>query len=156
MASYNASFTSARTTLPFSALNLSTDDYYAVYDFWEERYYGTARRTLDVDVGPGSVRVLALRPYRDRPMFLSTDAHITQGATDLTALNWDGATRRLSGAFRAVENTEYNLSFLVPEGYELKEITSSLGSVPSETAGKVLRLKFRCPRSESVTWSIQF
>lgn len=147
---------SARTTLPFSALNLSTDDYYAVYDFWEERYYGTARGTLDVDVGPGSVRVFALRPYRDRPMFLSTDAHITQGATDLTALNWDGESRRLSGAFRAVENTEYNLSFLVPEGYEVKEISSSLESVPSEREGRVLRLKFSSPRSESVTWSIQF
>lgn len=147
---------SAKTTLPFSALKLSTDDYYAVYDFWEERYYGTARGTLDVDVGPGSVRVLALRPYRNRPMFLSTDAHITQGATDLTALNWDGESRRLSGAFRAVENTEYNLSFLVPDDYEAGEIVTSLGSVTSDTTGRVLRLTLKCPRTESVTWSIQF
>ena len=147
---------SAKTTLPFSALGLSTDDYYAVYDFWEDRYHGTAQETLDVDVAPGSVRVLALRPYRDRPMFLSTDAHITQGATDLTALNWDREGQRLTGTFRAVENTEYNLSFLIPEGYEAKKISSSLEDVASETESKVLRLKFNSPRSEDVTWRIQF
>ena len=144
------------TTLPFSALNLGPDDYYTVYDFWEDRYYGTAQETLEVNVAPGAVRVFGLRPYRDRPMFLATDSHYTQGATDFTGLKWDADNRRLSGAFDAVKDTTYGLRFLIPDDYEVQNIETSLGTMPSETRSRVLRLSIACPRSESVTWSIQF
>ncbi len=144
------------TTLPFSALKLDPDKYYTVYDFWEDRYYGTARETLEVNVSPGTVRVFGLRPHRDRPMFLSTDSHFTQGATDFTALKWDAGDRRLSGAFDAVKGTTYGLRFLIPDSYEVRNVETSLGPMPSETRDRVLRLAIACPRSESVTWSIQF
>lgn len=155
VAVFNGDDRETTTTLPFSALRLMSDEYYAVYDFWEERYFGTAQRTLEIHVEPGGVRVLCLRPYRNRPMFLSIDGDLTQG-TNVSRVTWDRPGRKLSGSFQAMENTPYTLRFLVPEDYEPGEIITSLGSVPSETADRVLRLNFNSPRSESVTWSIQF
>lgn len=155
VAVFNDGDSETTTTLPFSALRLRGDEYYAVYDFWEERYYGTARTSLDVSVPPGEVRVLCLRPYRERPMFLSIDSDLTQGRT-VSRVRWNRSERKLSGTFQAIENTPCTLRFLVPEAYETGEVTTSIGNVRSEQEGRVLKVEFQCPKTEVVSWDISF
>jgi len=45
----------AARTIPLGFTSLGLDDaaYYTVYDFWQDKYYGTARWKLDVKVAPG-------------------------------------------------------------------------------------------------------
>ncbi|MBI4559525.1 MAG: alpha-galactosidase [Candidatus Hydrogenedentes bacterium] len=140
----------------FSRLGLNPEKYYTVYDFWRDRYYGTARERVDLNVPAGSVCLLGLRPYLERPMFLSTDRHFTQGATDFTALSWDEAARVLSGVFDGIEDTVYNLRVLVPENFTVRDTKISCGPVQTSMDGRVLKIGFHCARQGPVDWSVQF
>ena len=154
---FNWDETAGQTTpLSFAQLGLEPDAYYAVYDFWRDTYYGVAQRQLNVEVPPASVRLLCLRRYEDHPMFLSTDRHYTQGATDFTALQWNPQTRQLAGTFNAIANTGYNLRVLVPESYTPSATTTSIGQPTTQQEGRILRIAFHCATDASLTWSVQF
>lgn len=140
----------------FSDLGLAYDRYYTVYGFWEETYYGTASNRLSITVPPGSVRLLCLRPHEIRPMFLSTDRHYSQGATDFVALEWDDATRELRGSFEGVADTSYTLRVLVPEPYAMKRVSASCGEPVTRMDGRVLVIQFHCDEAGAVNWSAGF
>ncbi len=145
-----------KVKLDFARLGLNPNAFYAVYDFWSDTYYGNARGELDVSMAPGCVRLLGLKPYEDRPMFLATDRHFTMGATDFTGLAWNAQDRTLSGAFKGVADTEYQLRVLVPDGYTVGNVQASAGPVATERDGKVLKLRFHCVNEGPVTWSASF
>jgi hypothetical protein len=149
---------SARQTilLGFSRLGMDPGAYYTVYDFWRDTYHGLARGQLTVDAPPGSVHLLGLRRYEDHPMFLATDRHFTQGATDFKTLEWDPQTKRLSGTFEGVADTDYNLRILTPEPYTFQSMTVSAGEARTERDGPVLKVGFHCAEQGSVAWTAQF
>jgi len=68
----------------------------AVWDFWDERYAGTADGTYDVLVPPRSVKLLRVAPARPHPWVLATDIHIRQGQAEITAAAWDAAAGELT------------------------------------------------------------
>jgi len=142
--------------LSFAALGLNPNAHYTVYDFWQDTYYGLARENLNVSIAPGSVRLLGLRRYQKRPMFLATDRHFTQGATDFTALEWDAAARRLTGAFDGIADTDYNLRILVPEPYKPGVVSVSIEDADASLDGEVLKISFHCAEQTPVEWRVQF
>lgn len=147
---------SQKIPVSFTALGLDANTFYTVYDFWKDTYYGLAKDKLAVDIGPGSVRLLGLRRYEDRPMFLATDRHFTQGATDFKKVEWNPTARTLSGTFDGVENTDYNLRVLVPEQYKVANVTVSTGDPAISQDGLVLKIAFHCAAQGTVTWTVQF
>jgi len=144
--------------LSFASLGLAQRHRYTVYDFWGDTFYGTAKDRLNVNVGPGSVRLLSLRPYQDRPMFLSTDRHWSMGATDFRMLEWDDQSQKLRGAFDGVENTNYNLRLLVPAPWKLEQVVVSCGPAEVEMNEKtrVLKIAFHCEKEGKVSWEAAF
>lgn len=142
--------------LVFAQLGLDPGAHYTVYDFWKDKYYGLARGQLNVETAPGSVHLLGLRRYEDHPMFLSTDRHFTQGATDFTSLTWNPQTRQLAATFDGVADTDYNLRVLVPEGYAFASASVSTGEVKTEQEGNILKLAFHCREQGPVNWTVQF
>lgn len=147
---------SQKLSVDFRRLGLAESGYYTVYDFWQDKYYGVAQGNLTVDVAPGSVRLLGLRRVQQNPMFLATDRHFTQGATDFTALKWDAATRMLSATFTGVADTDYNLRVLVPEGYTMQKVSTSAGQASTEMDGQVLKIGFHNAQPGPVNWAVQF
>lgn len=143
-------------TVPFDALRLRPDAYYTVFDFWEERYHGTARQQLTVAVPPSSVRLLGLRPYEDRPMFVAINSHFSQGATDCKDFAWDERAKRLSGIVEGIESTSYNLYILCPHPYVPVEIVASANDVATTFTDNVLKLSFYCPDSGPIPWHVTF
>ncbi|MBN2311365.1 MAG: alpha-galactosidase, partial [Candidatus Hydrogenedentes bacterium] len=143
-------------TVSFEDLGLKPGAYYTVFGFWEDTYYGTASGSLSVNVGPGCVGVIGLRPYENHPMFLSTDRHLSQGATDCTALEWDAQARRLHGTFEGVADTDYNLRVLVPPPYEAGAVTVSTGPATTAVDGNVLKIGLHCAEAGPVDWAVQF
>jgi len=142
--------------LSFAQLGLSPEKPYAVYDFWQDTYFGAAQGGLNVDTAPGSVHLLCLRPYEEHPFFLATDRHITMGATDFTALEWQPQTRRLTGTFDGVENTVYKLRVIAPEGYAAKNATSSAGAVQWRQEKQLVKLELTATAAGPVTWAVEF
>lgn len=147
-------------TIPvsFAALGLAKKKRYTVYDFWGDTFYGTAKDRLNVHVGPGAVRLLGLRPYENRPMFLSTDRHWSMGATDFRKLEWDGDGRKLRGVFAGIENTDYNLRVLVPAPWNMQYVNVSCGpaEVEMDDETRVLKIGFHCEEAGEVTWEAGF
>ncbi|HPC18095.1 MAG TPA: alpha-galactosidase [Candidatus Hydrogenedentes bacterium] len=146
----------AKIPLDFTNLGLNFNRYYTVYDFWRDKFYGLAKGRLMLDMPPGSVRLLGLRAYEGRPMFLATDRHFTQGATDFTRLEWNAQTRLLSGTFTGIAETDYNLRIFVPDEYAVKSSYCSAEAPKTEQDGKVYKLGFRCIESAPVNWNVQF
>jgi hypothetical protein len=89
-------------------------------------------------------------------MFLATDRHFSQGATDFKALEWNSQTRQLSGTFDGVADTDYNLRILVPEAYTFRSATVSAADARAEQTGNVLKLAFHSAGEGPVTWAAQF
>jgi len=145
-----------KVPIPFEQLGLDAAAYYTVYDFWQDTFHGQAQGQLSVDTAPGSCHLLGLRRYEDRPMFLATDRHFSQGATDFKTLTWNPQNLQLAGAFDGIADTDYNLRVLVPESYQVKSVTVSTGTPATQQEGKVLKIGFRCPTQGPVNWTVQF
>lgn len=142
--------------LDFAALGLKPGTPYTVFSFWDSTYHGIAQDRLNVQVAPGSVKLLGLRPYEDHPMLLATDSHFTMGATDFTSLTWNGESKTLSGEFNAIEGTDYTIHLYVPEGYSIEEATLGEKSLTYRMEGRVLILNGHAADSASVAWQARF
>lgn len=157
VALFNWDQTAAQTlTLAPGQYGMNPEGYYTVFGFWEEKYYGLAHGEVPVTVPPGSVRLFSLRPYNGKPMFLSTNRHFSQGATDFTSLKWDEQQNRLEGTFEGVGETDYALRVLVPENYRTESVVVSGNTAQTTQEDNVLTIRFRCAESGPVAWSAAF
>ncbi|MBX7254803.1 MAG: alpha-galactosidase [Candidatus Hydrogenedentes bacterium] len=149
---------SAAKTVPvsFAKLGLDPEGYFTVYGFWEDKYYGIGQKQLEVNIPPGGVRLLALRPYENRPMFLSTNRHFSQGATDFKSLEWNSAARTLHGVFEGVANTDYTIRILIPDPYKAETISVSTGNATTQMEQNVLRIDLHCDSDGPVDWRLRF
>ena len=145
-----------QTRLDFSALGLQDTSYYTVYDYWQDRYYGTARGHLDIAVAPGGVRLFGLRRYLNRPMLLSSGRHFAQGAGDVSAISWDAGARVLKGVLDAIGGTEYTLSVLTPEPFEVQSVSVSSEAADWVMENRVARIRIYANRAESIPWEVTF
>ncbi|MCK5272725.1 MAG: alpha-galactosidase [Sedimentisphaerales bacterium] len=149
---------SADLELRFEEIGLSDEVEYLVYDFWNQSLLGCFSRRFTAVVAARSNRLLAVHPFRNRPQFLSTDRHITQGGISLESLTWDQSQNHLSGSVRLVGNFPSRLVFYVPEGYVLKASTAEGAQVtevktnPDGTMGVTIQR----PTSGSVKWRLVF
>jgi len=143
-------------TVPFDSLGLPPGRYHTVYDFWRDHYHGTAIEQLRVRVPPGSVQLLGLRPHTAQPMLLSSDSHFTQGALDHEAVDWNPATRTLSGRFAAAADTTHVLTLLVPEGYHFESASAEGAPVEARVEDNLLRLHLAAAQGGDVAWHVVF
>lgn len=153
---FNWDDTEQVTTLDFRELGLGANGFYTVYGFWEDTYYGTAEKQVQVSVPPHGVRLLSFRPYEGHPMFLATSRHFSGGATDFTTLHWHDDERHLDGVFNGIADTDYRLSVLVPETFAEPKVSVSIGPTKTSMEGRVLRIEFRSLSTGPIKWSIAF
>jgi hypothetical protein len=140
----------------FEQLGLQENAYYTVYDFWNEKYYGTAEKELSVRVPPGSVLLLGLRKYQIRPMFLATDRHFTQGALDHKEIQWDDNAKVLRGNFDGIAQTSYTLRILAHEPFVMKSALVSTGAVETIQDDSVILLRFQSAQNGPIDWEVAF
>ena len=120
-------------------LRLSEDMEYAVYDYWNKQFIGTAQGALTVEIPPCDTKVLRLTPLeRDRPTLLSVSRHITQGGYELE--DYKATPEGVSGRIRLNPAETTRLTFLLPEG---KAVVSASGSFTQEGQVATLELPAR-------------
>jgi len=119
VAAFNWSETTTEVArIDLGRLGLPANTYFTVFDFWHESYLGTVDRNLIANVPPKGVRLLALREFGKRPMVAGTNSHITQGALELSDVNWNAETATLSGSFEPLNaDMPATLYVHVPEGF---------------------------------------
>ncbi|GAB4309353.1 MAG: hypothetical protein Kow0069_08530 [Promethearchaeota archaeon] len=115
-------------------LGLEPGAEYLAFDFWEGRLAGRFPGSGGylVELEPRTCQLLAVRPVSERPSFLSTNRHVTQGATDVRLVAWDEAAGQLSVDVDSVEGFEHVLQFHVPPGHRLDRALA--GGTPARVA----------------------
>ena len=97
VAVYNFSNKLMRQPVALSRLGLAADADYLAWEFWDERFVGPVRGTLDAVVPAGEVKVYRLVRSESRPVLLATDLHVLMGEMDIVSCHWDPAARTFSG-----------------------------------------------------------
>jgi hypothetical protein len=104
---------------------------------------------VEIEVPPTACRVISVWRATDRPQFVGTSRHLTQGAVDVSAVAWDEAALTLSGVSEVVGRDPYRVRIHVPAGYRV-------ASDGVETYGRLAILTLRSEQSVPVSWSVRF
>lgn len=140
----------------FAELGLDAEAEYAVDEFWTRAYQGVRKGRFEMLVPGHGVRLLSVHRAAGRPQFLSSDRHVTQGAVELEALAWDGASQALSGSVKAVGGYPLTLRFRIPAGFAAPEVKAGAGAtshVAAAGAGLV-SLTLQSPATQTVPFSL--
>jgi hypothetical protein len=152
-------------------IGLDPKQEYVAFDFWANKFLGTVKEKIALNVPADSCAILAVRPVADHPQLLSTSAHVTQGMVDVTEENWIAETKTLRGTSRVVAADPYELRIAVPEqgNWKFKKedmlgmgsaLDTRVKSVKSEPG--LLRVTLEAPgtagstRRETAHWFVKF
>ena len=111
-------------------LGLAAGDY-AAWEFWTATDLGDVADALAVEVPGHGVRLVALHRLTDRPQFLSTDRHVTQGGISLRDCQWNGSSLLLDLA--VVGGHSFSYRFRVPEGFRFEGLETTLQATATQT-----------------------
>ena len=143
----------------FKELGLDPNESYVLYEFWTNRFLGVVRDTFSMNVPSHAVRLLAVHRLAKHPQFLSSDRHITQGDIDLLDLNWNEQTKELNVAVKLVEKNKTTLRFYLPEGFDVKKVSSIAGvqvETKTESDGRVAAVSLESPTTKDVKFVATF
>ena len=122
---------------------------YSFYDVWAKRLVGVGEGPLPLLLAPSSCQVIAVRPQGAEPVLVGDSRHLTQGADDLLASDWDATTRIWSGRSVLVAGDPYELRFTLPPGWRVDE-------ADAQTAGHLACLTLRSDKGGPVSWRVRF
>ena len=146
-----------RQVVRFAQLGLDPKSSYLVFDFWNQKFLGSFRKEVALDVKPQACRVLAVHADRDEPQVISTNRHITQGAVSLDKVKWQKRAGVLSGESKVVGSDPYELFIHVPSGLKAKRVESDADNVRLvRLRGRVVRVRLEHGRTEQCRWSVCF
>ena len=145
--------------LTFADIGLDGKRQYLLFDFWNHQFLGTAKDQMEFKLEPRSNRLLAIQPDLDRPQFLSTDRHVSQGGVELADTSWNPDRLELACTFKLVENDRLTAYFHIPPAYVFEGATADGANMEPTASGTLpvisitlsrptsgvssLRLKFR-------------
>jgi hypothetical protein len=140
-----------------TALGIGADEEVAVFEFWEMRFIGVCKGSIDLELPPNSSRVLFLHRLAGVPQLIGTDMHILGGYHEVTELTWDEEERRLSGHCRRFPGAAGRVFLYLPPGYSprfdfpLGPASANLTHLGSGVWAKELSF-----RENDVAWSVPF
>lgn len=122
VALFNWSDNNAEIGFSFEELGLEEDKSYLIYEYWTKEFQDIFETNFSMIVPAHGVRLLAIHEDLGRPQFLSSSRHITQGAVDLKALEWDAKKQNLTGSVELVANHPTTLTFYIGEEHTLQRV----------------------------------
>ncbi len=109
---------------------------YHIYDFWDDKYLGTAREKISLSLDGCETKLLSVRQKKDVPQIISTNRHITQGAQEIEDMYFDKNT--LFVRARLVKNDKYKMAVYIPDGFKI----SDCGTLKCEADKKCKNVKY--------------
>jgi hypothetical protein len=114
-------------SVSWNELGEDPDRRFVAWEFWTDAYLGERKGSLSAAVPPRGVRLFALHEAADHPQFVGDDRHITQGAVELNALEWDAAAKTYTLDAKAVGGFPFTYFVRVPEGFSFKSASAPKG-----------------------------
>ena len=134
---------------------------YVAFDYWSNQFLPAMSGPQSFELPPGSCKIIALRRKLDRPQVLSTSRHVTQGAVDLSACQWDAAAGVLRGKSKVVGGDRYEFR-IDAAAAQLSNCTVSpddrTAGVKADARqdGRHVRVTLDGPASREVAWEVRF
>ncbi len=127
----------------WTRLGEPADAKFEVFEFWGQEFRGTHAGEFRATLPGRSVELFAIRRAHARPALVGTDAHFTQGATELAGITWDEVEKTLDVEFSGRIKRSVRLTFLVPNGFMPAVAQSDLNheKVEWDPRGRLLRLQ---------------
>jgi hypothetical protein len=137
---------------PISAKGLGiphSETGFLFFDVWAQKLLAAGVDGLTLEVPPMECRVLCIRRMEDRPQFIGSSRHLTQGTDDVESLSWDESNLTLAGVCRVVAGDPCRVLFTVPRGWKVAE--------DGVEAGRgVGAMTLAPPSSGPVAWRVRF
>ena len=131
------------------------DDRYVGFDYWENAFVEPFSGRHRMELRPSSCRVIAIGRDRGRPQLVGTSRHVTQGAIDVAAVEWDAAARTLTGRSKVVGGDPYELRIFSPRG-GAKSAEAGGAKARLTREGTEVRVTIESPTSREVAWKVSF
>jgi hypothetical protein len=146
-------------TISLSAkeLGLPENDTFLLYEFWEQRSYGTFSGVFHTVLPARSVRLFALHKLKDSPQWISSDRHITQNGMELGEFIWDADSGTVSGMISLIGTFPLTMKLHVPGSFRLQTVHCEEAecSAKAEDNG-ILALRFHSHVAGSFKFRISF
>jgi hypothetical protein len=146
--------------LPFSGkLGLKTGIKHVVFDFWNQKFLGVFKDTIEVAIGQHDTRVLLVHELLDRPQLAGISRHIS-GAYSILDLQWDISASVLKGSSETIDGEIYSVFIYVPDGMSVIKAEAKAGhnsklKVSYELDGNSLKVNFQ-GQPDPVSWEVGF
>ena len=135
-------------------LGLDSDADYRLFDFWNQKSLGTHSGSITVEVPRHGVRVLVIKPLRDRPQLMATSRHIS-GTFSIKELDWEPNDMALTGRSRTVDGDTYTLFIDVPEGMDVAGVSADAEGVSHKAGDGVIEVSME-GQEDPINWSVKF
>lgn len=134
------------------SIGLDSKTPHHVFDFWTQEYHGLSEDTVSVlGLKPHTCKVLLVKPESREPTVLSTSMHFTQGAVDLSDIDWNGGGKELSMTVNIDTRGEESIFIVFSNEYIPSRAYVDDEQVPLvEVAPEVVAIKHKFQKGQSV------
>lgn len=139
---------------PAAYAGLDPNTTYVGYDFWNNVWMRPFKGAFKADLPAASCRVIAVAPYKERPMLVSTSHHVCSPLVGVSDPAWDEAAKTLSAVSDAVAGETYELRLACPEGFLFDGIDIPGATVRVEFPG--VRVAFPVATTGRISWKARF
>ena len=147
--------TSEPVTVKIADLGLDPTKSYLVYEFWDKQFLGVKKDHFTLaKLPPMGLGSYAIRELLDHPQLVTTTRHFSQGAAEITAMQWKN--KKLQGISKIVADDPYTVTVFVPNGFKAKSATINGKPVKLKTNGSLVELSITSPKTSTIKWTIQF
>jgi len=138
-------------TVSWQDIGLTSDTQCLVREFWTEQFSGEFTKSFTAIVPGLAARLYSIWHLTDRPQYVGTNLHLSQGEAELVSINWDEKEKRLSGTFQRAKDIRGLAYFHVPPSFQIQKASHP---VYHQNGGLVaMELSFTQPYLE---WELQF
>lgn len=138
-------------------LGIQNEEKYLVYEFWEQKSYGTMSNRFEMEVPAHSVRLLAVHRLKDIPQWVSSDRHITQNGLELKKFQWNNQTQTLEGEIELVGSFPLTMRIHVPAGFSLSGVECDGAQCNAkEEENNILAVNFKSDKTGNFRFKVRF
>ena len=128
------------------------DGKYIVYDYFAGEMLGIFDKDFVLTVDPYDTKLICVRHLTGIPQLVSTSRHYTQGAVEVSDVNWCEESATLTITSDLLSEDRYEMAIYVPDGYVAENCT--VGYV--EQVGNIARVRTAPPCDGKYDFVIQF
>lgn len=143
-----------KSVIHLSALGLDESKEYAAFDFWEQKYLGKVKETLNCkELQIGQCQIVCLREVQTHPQFLASSRHVSMDAVSVAKVNWQNDQLVLS--LKSIYGKSEAYYVLIPHDYQLRKTFCTGANIQQDQDGELLKISV-LPTEKTVQLQLNF